>query len=318
MKKYIYLIHLFFTLSITSIAQTVQTVHPLDTIPFELGTDNRIYVTTYINGNDSTPLRFLVDTGATDIVINSNSSRSKGIASFNSSVSNNGANSVEVIPATDYTEKVRIGKQTVSGLKLISIPYPPEAWDGVIGLSYLKNFDVLIDYKERYMILYESGNGAEIASGKGKYEVLDFDYRLGIPVIHMNVCINETVYPVFVEIDTGSDRILDLNTPFVANNNLIGSKQPFAISTISGTTADGGKLLNVFFDYIKIGNITLPRIPGAFSTVKSGVQASEAMDGVMGNNMLQRFNQVYDFKNSKLYITINDRLYSPFYDFLIH
>lgn len=44
---------------------------PVDTIPFELGADNRLYVTVYINGQDDRPLRFLLDTGATDVALNS-------------------------------------------------------------------------------------------------------------------------------------------------------------------------------------------------------------------------------------------------------
>lgn len=313
MKRNICLIFFLFLLCVLS--SKAETIHPLDTIPFEIEPDNRIYVTAYINEKDSIPLKFLIDTGATDIVINSNSTQTKGIVSFNKSVSNNGANSSEIIPATDNSQILRIGNQAVSQLKFISIPYPPDAWDGVLGLSYLKNFDVLIDYKQKNIILYKCGNVKEIVSKE--HIELDFEYRMGVPVTQIGVCINEKFFSVFVEIDSGSDRILDLNTPFVKNNNLIGTKQPFAISTISGTTIDGGKLLNVFFDYIKIGNITLPRIPGAFSTVKAGVQASEVMDGVIGNNLLQRFNQIYDFKNNKIYLEVNDRLYTPFYNFLV-
>ena len=81
---------------------------------------------------------------------------------------------------------------------------------------------------------------------------------------------------------------------------------------------DGGELQNVYFDSVTLGDaLTLPRIPGAFSTVTAGVQASDAMDGVLGNNFLQRFNQLYDFKNNYLYLEVNDRLYTPFYDFLV-
>ena len=70
-------------------------VAPTDTIPFELGADNRLYVTVHINGQDDRPLRFLLDTGATDVVPNSNSPRTKGLANFTGSVENSGANSVE-------------------------------------------------------------------------------------------------------------------------------------------------------------------------------------------------------------------------------
>ena len=46
----------------------------MDSIPFELGKDNRVYI--HCRVNDSDTLRFLFDTGATDMVLNPNSPRS--------------------------------------------------------------------------------------------------------------------------------------------------------------------------------------------------------------------------------------------------
>lgn len=291
-------------------------VTPVDTIPFELGADNRLYVTVYINGQDDRPLRFLLDTGATDVVLNSNSPRTEGLASFTGSVENNSANSVETIPSTEPSQVVRMGSRAISGLKLIAIPYPPDAWDGVLGLSYLRNFDVRIDYRRKSIFLYELGDGQKAASDKAVR--LKMDYCLGVPVVPVGVRVGGVDYLVSVEVDTGSDRVFDLNTPFVRRNGLLGTQKPFAISRIAGTVKDGGELQNVYFDSVTLGDaLTLLRIPGAFSTVTAGVQASDAMDGVLGNNFLQRFNQLYDFKNNFLYLEVNDRLYTPFYDFLI-
>lgn len=291
-------------------------VTPVDTIPFELGADNRLYVTVYINGQDDRPLRFLLDTGATDVVLNSNSPRTEGLATFTGSVENNSANSVETIPSTEPSQVVRMGSRAISGLKLIAIPYPPDAWDGVLGLSYLRNFDVRIDYRRKSIFLYEQGDGQKAASDKAVR--LKMDYHLGVPVVPVGVRVGGVDYLVSVAVDTGSDRVFDLNTPFVRRNGLLGTQKPFAISRIAGTVKDGGELQNVYFDSVTLGDaLTLPRIPGAFSTVTTGVQASDAMDGVLGNNFLQRFNQLYDFKNNYLYLEVNDRLYTPFYDFLI-
>ena len=61
---------------------------PSDSIPFELGTASRIYVKCHVNG--SRPLLFLFDTGATSMVINSNSL--EGIPmEFNETIVNYGA-----------------------------------------------------------------------------------------------------------------------------------------------------------------------------------------------------------------------------------
>lgn len=297
-------------------------VIPVDTIPFELGADNRLYVTVYINGQDDRPLRFVLDTGATDVVLNSNSPRTEGLAAFTGSEENNSANSVETIPSTESSQVVRMGSRAISGLELVAIPFPPDAWDGVLGLSYLRNFDVRIDYRRKSIFLYELGDGQKAASDKAVR--LKMDYRLGdpgepgVPVVPVGVRVGGVDYQVSVEVDTGSDRVFDLNTPFVRHNGLLGTQKPFAISRIAGTVKDGDELQNVYFDSVTLGDsLTLPRIPGAFSTVTTGVQASDAMDGVLGNNFLQRFNQLYDFKNNYLYLEVNDRLYTPFYDFLV-
>ena len=78
----------------------------------------------------------------------------------------------------------------------------------------------------------------------------------------------------------------------------------------------GGRLENVYFRSVSFGRLTLPRIPGAFSTLQSGVQAGQYVDAILGNNLLHRFNQTYDFANGCLYLEVNDLLYTPFYDFL--
>lgn len=61
----------------------------------------------------------------------------------------------------------------------------------------------------------------------------------------------------------------------------------------------------------------MPRVAGAFSTLTSGMQSKEDIDGMIGNNFLKRFNMFIDFKNNLLYLQPNNFYYAPFYDFLI-
>ena len=53
---------------------------PVSEIPFAIAGDSRIYITAFVNGSDS--LRFLVDTGASSIVLNTNSPKLKGLILF--------------------------------------------------------------------------------------------------------------------------------------------------------------------------------------------------------------------------------------------
>lgn len=291
-----------------------QTAQPIDTIPFVIGTDQRMYVQGYVEGVD-TVCRFLVDTGATDVVVNSQSPVMKALsAHFTLTAENNSANSTEAFPYTPPVMNVRLRHTVVDSLSLLAIPYPPEAWDGVLGLSWLSRFTVRIDYKQKWIVLYRPGTYQPLP--EALCLPMEIDRNLGIPVVPLRVRVDNVDCEVRAAVDTGSDRVLDLCTAFVERHHLLGTQHPFAISSVTGTATTGGRLENVYFRSVSFGRLTLPRIPGAFSTLQSGVQAGQYVDAILGNNLLHRFNQTYDFANGCLYLEVNDLLYTPFYDFL--
>lgn len=283
----------------------------MDSIPFELGKDNRIYIRCRVNDSDT--LHFLFDTGATDMVLNPNSPHSNFSINWDGQITNQGAtgsNSVLTSSANTFT----IGKTSIKALRFLRISYPADLWDGVVGLSFISRYPIRIDYSTRQIYLYEK----ESFTPPSPSVQLKVEYELGVPVVPLQVRINGNDYQVRAEIDMGSDRVFDLNTPFVRQHSLIKTQKPFAISEITSSDTSQGKLYNVFFDEVKLGNLSLPRIPGAFSTVTTGVQASDKMDGVLGNNFLQRFHLTLDLQEGYIYLQPNNLLYKPFYDFLIN
>ena len=287
-------------------------VQKADTIPFEIGPDKRIYVKVYLNGCKDKSYRFLIDTGASGVVLNASLPEVMALARFTKHVVNQGPTSIEEIPATSNNQSIQVGHSEVKGLSLIAIPYPPEAWDGVLGLSFLSCFDMILNYDRKEMYLYACGTAP-----RPNVQSVDFVYKANVPIIPIVVTIKEKQHHLMVELDSGSDRVLDINTPYVNEHQLRGTLPVFAISSISGTSAAQGNLENVCFDIAEIGFTKFPLLPGAFSTLTSGLQATKEFDGVIGNNLLQRFNQQWDFVNNKLYLTVNHRYYTPFYDFLI-
>lgn len=283
----------------------------MDSIPFELGKDNRVYIRCRVNDSDT--LRFLFDTGATDMVLNPNSPRSNFSISWNEQIINQGAtgsNSVLSSSSNTFT----IGKTSIKALRFLRISYPADSWDGVVGLSFISRYPIRIDYSTRQIYLYEK----ESFTPPSPSIRLKVEYELGVPVVPLQVRINGKDYQVRAEIDMGSDRVFDLNTPFVRQHDLEKSQTPFAISEITSSDTNQGKLYNVYFDEVKLGSLSLPRIPGAFSTLTTGVQASDKMDGVFGNNFLQRFHLTLDLQEGYIYLQPNNLLYKPFYDFLIY
>lgn len=282
---------------------------PSGSIPFDLGKASRIYVKGSVNG--SRPLLFLFDTGATSMVINSNSL--KGVPmEFNETVVNYGATgSNEVRKSTKNT--FSIGEKSFKHAPFVAIPYGPGHWDGVLGLWFIQQQVTEVNYTDRKIYLYPHGS---YTPPEGAIR-LKIEYVMGIPVVPVQVTVNGKTHQLRLSVDTGSDRVLDLNTPFVKKHRLLGSQTPFCISSISSSDTNTGTLENVIFDNIQLGSFKLPLIPGAFSTVTSGIQSMAEMDGVMGNNLLKRFNLVYDAKEGYIYLIPNNLVYTPFYDCLL-
>lgn len=307
--KFIIAILAFVFLSLSAKARMLET-NPVGEIPFAIAGDSRIYVTAFVNGSDS--LRFLVDTGASSIVLNTNSPKLKGLIHNGESADNlgtSGENSVEY----SNDNSVKIGTIQYDNAGCAHIPYPPEYWDGVFGLNGLAAFNIEINYDDFKIYFYPK----DTLTVKNSYVSLPFTYKYDVPFIHLPAKLNGTQYNLLLEIDTGSDRIIDLNTPFVNNHNLLETQKPFAISRIASSDGGTGELKNVFFDEVIVGPYVMPKVAGAFSTLTSGMQSKEDIDGMIGNNFLKRFNMLIDFKDNKLYLQPNNLYYTPFYDFLV-
>lgn len=81
-------------LLLTGLCRTASASGKIPAVPFEIGPDNRIYVSVLLNGH-SRPLRFLFDTGASDIVLNRNSPAAAGLVEYTGTVRNIGPSSEE-------------------------------------------------------------------------------------------------------------------------------------------------------------------------------------------------------------------------------
>lgn len=279
-------------------------------IPFAIAGDSRIYVTAFVNGSDS--LRFLVDTGASSIVLNTNSPKLKGLIHNGESADNLGAsgeNSVEY----SNDNSVKVGSIQYDNAGCAHIPYPPEYWDGVFGLNGLAAFNIEINYDDFKIYCYPK----DTLTVDDSFVSFPFIYKYDVPFVQLPVKLNGKLHNLLLEIDTGSDRIIDLNTPFVNKNRLLDTQKPFAISRIASSDGGSGELKNVFFDEVIVGPYIMPKVAGAFSTLSSGMQSKEDIDGMIGNNFLKRFNILIDFKSNNIYLQPNNFYYTPFYDFLV-
>ena len=283
--------------------------NPVGEIPFSIAGDSRIYITAFVNGSDS--LRFLVDTGASSIVLNTNSPKLEGLIHNGVSADNLGTSGENTVTYSN-DNSVIVGTIEYDKAGCAHIPYPPEYWDGVFGLNGLAAFNIEINYDDFKIYCYPK----DTLIVENSYVSFPFTYKYAVPFIRLPIKLNGILHNLFLEVDTGSDRVIDLNTPFVNKNNLLETQKPFAISRIVSSDGGSGELKNVFFDEVVVGPYIMPKVAGAFSTLTSGMQSKEDIDGMVGNNFLKRFNMIIDFKNNMLYLQPNKFYYTPFYNFL--
>jgi len=282
---------------------------PIDSIPFKLEKDNRIY--TYIKVNKSDFLYFLIDTGASDMVINSEK-LSKVNMTFDSNVQNTGTTGVNTVKSST-SNLLSWGNQNLTNVRFISIPFPNEKWDGVLGLSVLKRYNVKIDYNKMQIYLYEKN----IFKNEDLHKI-KIHYVKKVPIIEIKIkTIDNKIHTLKMEIDTGSDRIIDISTPYVNNNNLLDIyKSSFATSTVTSSDGNSGTILNNYFPIVTIANFEFYKIPGGLAQIEFGIMNTDGIDGIIGNWFLKRFNLTFDFKNDYLYLEPNNNLHTTYYEFL--
>ncbi len=283
---------------------------PMDSIAFFLKEDNRIYTHCQVNHSDT--LLFLIDTGASDMVLNTNSPRKMDVT-YNTTTVNTGTTGQSEVRASSGNQFLW-GHQKKKDVSFIGIAYANERWDGVLGLSVLRQYVVRIDYDRMFIYLYD-----QAGYRNDQQQKLKMTYAHQVPMIEVEIeTIDQRKRKVKVEVDTGSDRIFDLSTSYVNTQKLLEVyRSAFATSTI--TSSDGGKgiIYNVFFPKVNFSNYQLYRIPGGVAQIQFGVMNTVGFDGMIGNSLLKRFNLTLDFKNDELTMEPNNNMYTPFYDFLL-
>ena len=231
---------------------------------------------------------------------------------LNSTASNTGATGENIVELSTGNTVVW-GKHETKPLDFVAIPYPDALWDGVLGLSLLKQFVVELNYDDMHVYLYDKKRYKSTASNK-----VILTYAHGVPVVKAMVkTADQKTRSLRLEIDTGSDRILDISTHIVNTHHLLKFyPKPFAKSTVMSSDGNSGDIINDFFPMVELGGFEFYKIPGGLAQVPNGILNKPDIDGMLGNWFLKRFNLTFDFENDYLYLRPNNYVHSAYYEFL--
>jgi len=284
---------------------------PLATLPFELRSDNRIYLKCQANGSDS--LVFMFDTGAEPMVINESILGKKLWMSFDGEVTNEGTNGTSKIKQST-NNRFSFGGILTDSISFVAVPYGDVPFDGVLGSTFMKRYIIEINYKKKKMSFYDPKT---YRYNDKTYEKIKIQFINQLPMVEGFVIINGKKHKGKYELDTGSDDGLTMSTPFTSKYDLIHKFKSVAYTTSLGSDGAKNKAPLVILPEIGIADKHFYAIPATLSTANAGVSAYKNLSGMFGNGFLKRFDMIIDLSHNQIFIKPNNLIHTPYYDFLV-
>jgi hypothetical protein len=268
------------------------------TVPFRL-INNHIYVDASING--STPLPFVFDTGATDI-IQTSAAKILGIA-------------VEgALPGGGLGDKMedfgfaKVKSVAIGGLTLPDQLFGTEtspAWAaiegadsaGLLGYEFVKRAVLSIDYAARTLTFTKQ----ELFHPPKNAGAIAFTFQSHIPMVAGTL---DGVAGEFM-IDTGSRGALTVMRPFAVANDLVGKYHATRSATIGYGVGGPVRALLARSSKFVLGPVTIDAPVTEILTDKAGAAQSARTAGNIGGDILKRFTMTLDYAHQTLWLQPN-------------
>lgn len=272
-----------------------------DTIPFEIKSDNGIYIQGRINESDT--LNFMFDLNAGINVINEEALKNqKASIKIDGSVENTGSDGV-MNTQISSDNIMTIDHLVWENVPLLIIPYGKQSFDAVLSWRSFEDKIVEIDYDNNLLIVHN-----ELPDIIFEYSALETKMINGIPYVKCELSIGEKRVQDWFGFDTGGNGELLVSQKFAAENQLNGIMNHIRSATATGSSGNALSLKIVQLPKLKIGDYELYRVPlGIYDKDPEGVDDLK----ILANNILKRFNSIIDFQNNRIYIKPNKLLYSP-------
>ena len=264
---------------------------------------------------DSVPANLLLDTGADNLYLDSLYYAASG---FNypktrrrsiSGVGNSRQNILIIDDSLNFTfnnHQYRTSHVVVLMLK----PAGGDYLDGLLGTSYFMHNVLQVDYDNGYIKTYSSHDSIDL-SGYTRIPMRALDYSFTIP---LSIKINDTltIHGDFA-VDIGSPGTI-INSSVVQQYHLdqaITHKARYYTKYAGvGNDSDGYDFIP---DTVRLANHFAMQQPTvSYSIDTAGVLAADDHMGILGGNILSRFDLVFDFLDTALYLRPNSIYKSPF------
>lgn len=279
-------------------------------VPFDL-VSNLLLIQTSVN--DSAPLWFIFDTGASHTVIDAKRAAALQLRARGRTTGEGPAGTAEA--ARLEPTRLRLGDMEVTGLVTYALDLDflgapiGRAVSGGVGNDVIGRFVVEIDYAARTLNFVElrgfryAGRGAPVpVTIEGDGNVFA---RAAVSFAGRRPLARK------FEIDTGSTGSVSLNAPFVRRHNLeraVGDSRVTRMGGVGGTA----EALVARTRAVRLGGHELRGATARLSRATRGSFAATRADGLLGGEIFRRFKMTVDLARRRVYLEPGAAFDEPF------
>ncbi len=280
-------------------------------IPFEKK-DNHTYIRIQVNKSKKTYL-FIFDTGAGGTIVSSDLVRELNLHLTQKDTLLDMAGGSESVKMS-LKNSITLGDEQIHNIDFyVQESLPPfigseKIW-GVIGYDLLVRYTSKIDFEKKYLSLYAKNTGLNPEAEEIPFVLLD-----GIPVIkHQITTPSGRKLTCNLVFDSGAGFAMSLNASFNNKYNLISE-----LPKKSKVQVIGASQSNPFDNYIStmpsisIGSSILTDVPLNISMAKEGITSGDEVDGVIGIDIIGKFNVILDYEKKTIKLIPNSNYVKPF------
>ena len=258
------------------------------------------------------PLNFILDTGSGAISLDSSTTEEFHIPNSPSGKSVRGIAGVkQVNHAPNYS-------LTFPGLKVDSLTFYINNYDlltsvygvkidGIIGYSFLKRYIVKVDFDSMQVAIFTPGQMKYPRGG-----TLFFPTFTALPILPVLVEDEKKIRPKFY-IDTGAGLSLLLTEQLVSDSSFFKKKRkplPILAQGLGGKKA----IMISVSKKVKIGPYSFKKVPTHILDDTYNVISYPFLGGLIGNDLLRRFNLVINYPAKELFLKPNTH-YKDVFDY---
>ena len=255
-------------------------------------------------------LNFILDTGSGGISLDSATCERLKIQSQPSDRTIRGIAGIRTVRFI-YNMKLHLPRLDVDSLnfhvndyEILTSAYG-EQIDGIIGFSFLSRYIVKIDYDSSKIHVYTKGS---MKYPRGGFLLRPILSTLPIQVAKVNDGRDITSRFYF---DTGAGLCLLLSQDFVEDSTLLNKKKKPVMTQGEGL---GGKMemqLTTIREF-RLGPYRFKKVPTYIFEDSYNVTAYPYLGGLIGNDILRRFNVILNYDRRDIYLQPNSHFRDPF------